>query len=94
MLVNYVSPLSNAGLALKGKKLHDSTKCVASLKQYDIFSDHADFGMLQKWLLKQNKNVKIYIVHSTKQHSQGIIKALKKSGWQNVNSAKIGVTIN
>ncbi|MDR1244224.1 MAG: MBL fold metallo-hydrolase [Endomicrobium sp.] len=94
MLVNYVSPLSNAGLALKGKKLHDSAKCVASVKQYDIFSDHADFDMLQKWLLKQNKNVKIYIVHSSKQHSQDIIKALRKSGWQNVNSAKIGATIN
>ncbi|MDR2616875.1 MAG: MBL fold metallo-hydrolase [Endomicrobium sp.] len=94
MLVNYVSPLSNAGLALKGKRLHDSAKCVASVKQYDIFSDHADFDMLQKWLLKQNKNVKVYIIHSSKQHSQDIIKALKKSGWQNVNSAKIGATIN
>jgi metallo-beta-lactamase family protein len=94
MLVNYVNPLSNAGLALKGKPLRDSTKSVANIKQYDIFSDHADFGMLQKWLLNQNKNTKIYIVHSSKQHSQDVIKALRKIGWQNVNTVKIGVSIN
>lgn len=94
MLVSYVSPLSNAGLALKGKKLHDGSKNVASIKQYDVFSDHADFDMLQKWLLNQNKNTKIYIIHSNKQHSHDIIKALQKEGFKNVDSAKIGVSVN
>ncbi|MDR2395088.1 MAG: MBL fold metallo-hydrolase [Endomicrobium sp.] len=94
MLVSYVSPLSNAGLALKGKKLHNGSKSIASIKQYDVFSDHADFDMLQKWLLNQNKNTKIYIIHSTKQHSQDIIKALRKEGFKNMDTAKIGVSIN
>ncbi|MDR1417958.1 MAG: MBL fold metallo-hydrolase [Endomicrobium sp.] len=94
MLVNYVSPLSNAGLALKGKVLHDGTRSIASVKQYDVFSDHADFDMLQKWLQKQNKNTKIYIVHSSKQHLRDVIDALRKVGWQNVDGVKIGVSVN
>lgn len=93
MLVNYISPLSNAGCILKGKKLDNGIRSAASIKQYDIFSDHADFAMMQKWLSNQNKDAKIYIIHSSKCQSQEAVETLQKIGWKNVSSVIIGKSV-
>ncbi|MDR0956787.1 MAG: MBL fold metallo-hydrolase [Endomicrobium sp.] len=94
MIVSYVNPKSNAGLILQNKKTHLGVKNIAKVKKYDVFSDHADFCMLQKWLSKQNKNVKIYIIDSNKEHSQIIENLLKDEGWINVHFANVEVTVN
>ncbi|MCA6070685.1 MAG: MBL fold metallo-hydrolase [Endomicrobium sp.] len=93
MIVNYVNPESNAGLILKGERTHSGIKSIAKIKKYSVFSDHADFDMLQKWLSKQNKNVAIYIIHSSAGHSQDMLNLLQKEGWQNVNKAEIEKTV-
>ena len=91
MIVNYVSPESNAGLLLQNKKTRSGTKSFAKIKKYDVFSDHADFEMLQKWLSNQDKNnVKINIIHSNDKNTQNMIKLLKSKGCKGVNVAKVG----
>jgi metallo-beta-lactamase family protein len=94
MIVNYVSPKSNAGLALEKKRTKTGIKSIAEIKKYDVFSDHADLFTLQKWLSKQNKNVAIYIAHSSQKHTKEAIRLLKKQGWKNVSDTRIGDTVN
>jgi metallo-beta-lactamase family protein len=94
MIVNYVSPKSNAGLALQNKRTKRGIKSIAKIKKYDVFSDHADLFALQKWLSKQDKNVEIYIVHSSQEHTKDAIRLLKKQGWKNVRDTRIGNTVN
>ncbi|GHT62711.1 hypothetical protein AGMMS49531_10880 [Endomicrobiia bacterium] len=94
MIVNYVNPKSNAGLALRNERTKAGIKSVAEIKKYDVFSDHADLSTLQKWLSKQNKNVEIYIIHSSKKHTKDTIQLLKKEGWKNVRNTVVGNTIN
>ncbi|MDR3256898.1 MAG: MBL fold metallo-hydrolase [Endomicrobium sp.] len=93
MIVNYVSPQSNAGLLLKNGKTRSGIKSLAKIKKYDVFSDHADFDGLQKWLSKQNKDVEIYIIHSNEKNTHDMVKFLKSKGWQKVNGTKIGKLI-
>jgi metallo-beta-lactamase family protein len=94
MIVNYVSPESNAGLILQNKRTRTGIKSVAKIKKYDVFSDHADLSTLQKWLSKQNENVEIRIIHSSENNTRNAIHLLKKEGWKNVRSTKIGNTVN
>jgi len=93
MVVNYVSPESNAGLLLQNKQTRSGLKSSAQIKKYGIFSDHADFKTLQKWLSEQNKNTEIYIIHSSEENTQAMVKLLKGKGWRKVKSAKIGEEI-
>jgi metallo-beta-lactamase family protein len=90
MIVNYVSPGSNAGLLLNNKRTHSGLKSMAKIKKYDVFSDHANLNRLQKWLSNQDKNVELYIVHSSEKNAQDVIKILKSEGWQKTNGTKIG----
>jgi len=94
MIVNYVNPKSNAGLLLQNKPPHCGVKSFAEIKKYDVFSDHADFEMLQKWLSKQNKDVEIYIIHSNEENTQNTAKLLENRGWQRIKIAKTGETIS
>lgn len=93
MIVNYVDPESGAGLLLQNKKTRSGVESRAEIKKYDVFSDHADFEMLQKWLSKQNKNVEIYIIHSSEKNTRDMVKLLKSKGWEKVNGAKTGQPI-
>ncbi|MDR0800133.1 MAG: MBL fold metallo-hydrolase [Endomicrobium sp.] len=93
MIVNYVDPESDAGLLLQNKKTRSGVESRAEIKKYDVFSDHADFEMLQKWLSKQNKNVEIYIIHSSEKNTRDMVKLLKSKGWEKVNGAKTGQPI-
>jgi len=93
MVVNYVSPESSAGLLLQNKQTRSDLKSSAQIKKYGIFSDHADFETLQKWLSGQNKNVEIYIIHSSEENTQAMVKLLKGKGWCKVKSARIGEQI-
>jgi len=94
MIVNYVNPKSSAGLLLQDKNPHCRVESIAEIKKYDIFSDHADFKALQKWLSKQNKDIKIYIIHSNEKDAQDMVKLLKGKDWQKVRTAKTEETIN
>ncbi|GHT40256.1 hypothetical protein AGMMS49921_01330 [Endomicrobiia bacterium] len=53
MIVSYVNPENNAGLALRNKRTKIGIKSVAEIKKYDVFSDHADLSTLQN--VFQNK---------------------------------------
>ncbi|MDR3257130.1 MAG: MBL fold metallo-hydrolase, partial [Endomicrobium sp.] len=95
MIVNYVDPSSSAGLILQNKKPHFGIKKLAAkVKRYNAFSDHADFEMLQKWLSKQNKDTKIYVIHSNKKNTTQVVDLLRKKGWTNVNSARLGEIVH
>ncbi|MDR2399107.1 MAG: MBL fold metallo-hydrolase [Endomicrobium sp.] len=95
MIANYVSPTSSAGLILQNKKPYFLIKKIAAkVKKYNVFSDHADFEMLQKWLSKQDKNVKIYVIHSDKKNTSQVIDLLHHKGWTKVNGAKFGETLH
>ncbi|MCL2390177.1 MAG: MBL fold metallo-hydrolase [Endomicrobia bacterium] len=83
MIVNYVRPSSNAGKLLAGKGLA-GVKTRAKIKKYEIFSDHPDFDTLEKWLSKQNKDAKIFLIHSDDKNSSAALKSLKRSGYKNV----------
>ncbi|MDR3253421.1 MAG: MBL fold metallo-hydrolase [Endomicrobium sp.] len=93
MIVNYVNLYSNVGLLLQNKRTHSSIKSLAKIKKYDIFSDHIDFYSLPKWLLNQDKNVEIYIIHLSDKNMQNAIKFLKDKGWRRVNGTKIRKSI-
>lgn len=87
MLVNYVSPESAAGRLLSGKGKVNGIKSAASIKKYDVFSDHADFAMIQKWLSGQNKKTAVYLIHSEKESADKMRSLLNKDGWGNVFKA-------
>ncbi|MCL2145231.1 MAG: MBL fold metallo-hydrolase [Endomicrobia bacterium] len=85
MIVNYVSPKSAAGMLLAGRGKVKGIKSNAGIKKYDIFSDHPDFGMLQKWLSNQSNDAAIYIIHSEKRNAAKMESLLKKKGRTNVS---------
>jgi metallo-beta-lactamase family protein len=94
MIVNYVDPASPASLLLQNKKTKFNLKKVAAkIKSYQAFSDHADFNALQKWLSKQNKDTKIYVIHSNKQNTAQTVALLRAKNWSNVYGAKLGETL-
>ncbi|MDR1434630.1 MBL fold metallo-hydrolase [Candidatus Endomicrobiellum devescovinae] len=94
MVVNYVDPESSAGLLLRNKKPRfDLKKLAAKIKRYNVFSDHADFEMLQKWLSKQSKDAKIYVIHSNKQTTAQTVSLLQEKGWSGVKGAQLGKTV-
>lgn len=90
MIVNYVSPSSNAGKLLSGKKISKGIKKGAAIKKYNVFSDHPDSSMLEKWLSNQDKNVEIYLVHSQEEDIPKVQELMRKKGWINVNGAAFG----
>jgi metallo-beta-lactamase family protein len=93
MIVNYVDPESSAGLLLRNKKPRFGLKKLAAkIKRYNVFSDHADFEMLQKGLSKQSKDAKIYIIHSNKQNTAKTVSLLQEKGWSRVKGARLGKT--
>jgi metallo-beta-lactamase family protein len=95
MIVNYVDPASPAGLLLQNKKTKfNLTKIAAKIKRYHAFSNHADFELLQKWLSKQNKDTKIYVIHSNKQNTAQTVALLRAKNWSNVYSAKLGEALH
>ncbi|MCL1971695.1 MAG: MBL fold metallo-hydrolase [Endomicrobia bacterium] len=80
MIVNYAGPKSTAGLLLSG---HDTVKGIKNgthVKKYDIFSDHADFNLLKKWLSGQDKKTAIYITHSEKENAAKMKELLTEEG--------------
>ncbi|MDR3195627.1 MAG: MBL fold metallo-hydrolase [Endomicrobium sp.] len=91
MIVNYVEPSSSAGLILRDKKPRFGIKKLAAkVKRYNAFSDHADFETLQKWLSKQSKDAKIYVIHSNKRNTSQTVGLLREKGWTGANGAKLG----
>lgn len=88
MIVNYVGPNTYAGMLLAGKSISKHIKKNASIKKYDIFSDHPDFKMIQKWLESQNKEVQIYLIHSSQENANKMKNLLLKKNWKNINLAE------
>ncbi|MDR3113050.1 MAG: MBL fold metallo-hydrolase [Endomicrobium sp.] len=87
MIVNYVGPGSTASNLLSGRFKSSQFKRRASIKKYDIFSDHPDFDILCKWLSNQEKSAKICIIHSSAQNAAKMKKLLNKKGWKNIFTA-------
>ena len=90
MIVNYAAPSSSAGKLLSGKKISKEIKKGATVKKYDIFSDHPDYPMLEKWLANQDKDADIYLIHSEEKNIPKIKKLMRKKGWTNVKGAAAG----
>lgn len=86
-IVNYVNPKSAAALVLSRRGKIKNVKNNAMAKKYDIFSDHPDFNMIQKWLSNQDKNAAVYIIHSEKENAIKMEKLLNKNGWENISKA-------
>ncbi|MDR3111638.1 MAG: MBL fold metallo-hydrolase [Elusimicrobiota bacterium] len=91
MIVNYVAPESPAGLLLENKQPFKNFYSLAKIKKYDVFSDHADFASLEKWLSKQDENSKIFIIHSTVQSATFVTEKLKSKGFKKTSTAKTGI---
>lgn len=87
MIVNYVGPKSAAGLLLSKKKEIRGIKNNASAKRYDVFSDHADFEAVEKWLSGQDKKTPVYLIHSQKENAGKMGSLLRGQGWKNVSNA-------
>ena len=93
MIVNFVSPSSNAGRLLAGKPDKNGIILAGTIKKYDIFSDHPDFNMLLQWLAKQNKSVKIYLIHSEPETLNKMVELMSSAGWTGVSAAKLKETV-
>lgn len=94
MIVNYVSPESNAGMLLSNKRTKEGVRLRAEIKKYDIFSDHPDFETLQLWLSNQDKKTKIYLIHSENKTMIEMERLMKKNGWTGVLGTMINNKIN
>ncbi|MCL2484741.1 MAG: MBL fold metallo-hydrolase [Endomicrobia bacterium] len=92
MIVNYVSLSSIAGKMLAGKNI-EGVKPRASIKKYEIFTDHPDFTMLKKWLSNQTGNTKMFLIHSDAKTLPQMIKLLKKNGYKSVSKTAVGEKI-
>ena len=93
MIVNYVSPDSNAGRFLKGEPAKNGTVLAGGIKKYEVFSDHPGFAMIKRWLSAQNKDVKIYLIHSEEATAARMMKLLNDEGMQNIFQTSYGEKI-
>ena len=65
-LVSYASPQTPAGKLKKNAKKIGKIPVNATVKSFDIFSDHPDIYDRVSWLTPANKNSKIFLVHGDK----------------------------
>jgi len=83
-LVSYASPQTPAGkLKNKAKKI-GNIEVNATVKSFDIFSDHPDIYERVVWLTPVNKNAKICLVHGEKTNSVPTRNFLNNKGFKNV----------
>ena len=81
-LVSYASPLTPAGKLKKNAKKIGKADVKATVKSFDIFSDHPDIYDRISWLTSTNKNAKIYLVHGEKTNFTSTKNFLNNKGFK------------
>ena len=96
-LVSYVGPKTPAGKLKKGAKhirtSYGTTKVLAKVNVFDIFSDHPDIEELMKWLSNQDSTTKIFLVHGEKEILDKALTLYKQKGFVNTKIAVAGNNI-
>jgi metallo-beta-lactamase family protein len=86
-LVSYAGLQTPAGKLKKGfkkiKTKYGTIEVLASVKSFDIFSDHPDINETIKWLGNDNKKAIIYLVHGEKEGLKSEKSVLKQKGFLN-----------
>ncbi len=84
-LVSYAGPHTPAGQLKSGnrniKTKEGPVSVRASVKSFDIFSDHPDINESMRWLTAENKNSVIYLVHGSKEAAAAAGAVLKQNGF-------------
>lgn len=83
-LVSYASPQTPAGKLKKNVTKIGNMDVKATVKSFDIFSDHPDISERISWLTPANKNSKILLVHGEKTNSIPTRDFLNKKGFKNI----------
>lgn len=96
-LVSYAGLQTPAGKLKKGlkqiKTKYGAIEVSASVKNFDIFSDHPGIDETIKWLGNDNKTTNIYLVHGEKEGLESAKKILKQKGFLNSKVAPINKKI-
>jgi len=83
-LVSYASPQTPAGKLKRNAKNIGKVHVNATVKSFDIFSDHPDIYDRISWLTSTNKYSKIYLVHGEKTNFTSTKNFLNNKGFKNV----------
>ena len=96
-LVSYAGPETPAGQLKKGSKKiktkYGPVQVSASVKNFDIFSDHPGINETIRWLGEDNKTTNIYLVHGEKKALESAKDILKQRGFLNSNVAPLNKKI-
>lgn len=96
-LVSYASAKTPAGKLKEGAKFirtkYGTTKVLAKVNVFDIFSDHPDIDELMKWLSNQDSTTKIFLVHGDKNNLKKSQVLYKQKGFNNTEIAVKGINI-
>ncbi len=96
-LVSYASPKTPAGKLKKGAGIirtkYGSTKVLAKVNIFDIFSDHPDIDELMHWLSKQDSTTTIYLVHGESDILKKSQILYKQKGFSKTNIAIKGINV-
>ncbi|MGE4384349.1 MAG: MBL fold metallo-hydrolase [Endomicrobiaceae bacterium] len=96
-LVSYVSPHTPAGYLKKGAKYvktkYGTTKVMAGVQSFSIFSDHPGIKERIRWLSKQDNNTNVYLVHGDRKNLKEAKTFLEKAGFNRVKIALNGENI-
>lgn len=83
-LVSYASPQTPAGKLKRNAKNIGKVHVNATVKSFDIFSDHPDIYDRISWLTPANKYSKIYLVHGEKTNFTSTKNFLNNKGFKNI----------
>ena len=83
-LVSYASPQTPAGKLKRNVKNIGKVHVNATVKSFDIFSDHPDIYDRISWLTSANKYSKIYLVHGEKTNFTSTKNFLNNKGFKNI----------
>lgn len=96
-LVSYAGPQTPAGQLKKGAKTiktkYGPVEVSASVKSFDIFSDHPGINETINWLGYDNKATNIYLVHGEKEGLESAKNILKQKGFINSKVAPVNKKI-
>ncbi len=96
-LVSYAGPQTPAGQLKKGAKKiktkYGPVEVSASVKSFDIFSDHPGINETIRWLGEDNKITNIYLVHGEKKELESAKEILKQRGFVNSKVAPVNKKI-
>jgi len=96
-LVSYASPHTPAGQLKRGAKYvktkYGTSKVLAKIQSFDIFSDHPGADEVIRWLSNQDKYTNVYLVHGDKKNLKEAKNILIKKGFTKTKIALSGKNI-